>query len=154
MFNQKRNEGRKGRREREREEGWKGRREEGRTDVWRANILCHPIEQNQDQWVEITERQRKALPPSPSLEYLFPLSLGINSALTHSRSSGLSPDEIHSTKNSSNTKLTQYLQSVALIWPYHRLSMEISLILNIFFHQYVSKIYQSRTMHYISPYLQ
>ena len=85
---------------------------------WVTNRCAWPHRTNQGQWL-LTEKWRKAFPPSPSLEYLFPLPVGINSSLTHSTTLhiGLWPDEIHSTKNSSNTKLTQYLQSVVLIWP-------------------------------------
>lgn len=60
-------------------------------------MLSSFTEKNQDWWAEVPERQRKALPLSPSLDYLNPPPLGVGPTLTHSRrlNSILAPDETH-----------------------------------------------------------
>lgn len=64
-------------------------------------MLNSSTEKNQDQWAEVPERQRKALPLSPGLDYLYPPPPGVGPTLTHSRrlNSVLSPDETHATEN-------------------------------------------------------
>ena len=62
----------------------------------------------------------KSLSSQPEPRISFPTTCGhqfISYSFNNTKYIDLLPDEIHSTKNSSNTKFTQYLESVVLIWP-------------------------------------